>query len=293
MAEARDQPGTPWLRLPELRRLLAGSPWAELDVRDTVDSTNLEARRRPTVWRVVAAGHQGAGRGRLARRWDSPAGRSLSVSCVLPVPVDRPQDWAWLPLLTAVAVRAALVDVAGVAAAVKWPNDVLARPGAVADGGWGKVAGILAEVIPPGGPGGPSLAVVGVGVNLGQAREELPVPTATSLALCGAGEVGVEALLARYLHELAGVVADWQAGGPALGAARAAYRGVCATVGAPVRVQLPDGTAVRGVAGAVDDAGRLVLRHAGGTSRYAVGDVEHASMALGPAAGSGAGTGTA
>ncbi|HET7476257.1 MAG TPA: biotin--[acetyl-CoA-carboxylase] ligase [Dermatophilaceae bacterium] len=273
-----------WLDAAVLRQLLDGTPWAPPEVHDSIDSTNAEALRRPEVWRVVAAGHQRAGRGRLDRSWESAAGRSAAISVVVPAPAARPQDWAWLPLLTGLAMCEAVGSVTGVAAALKWPNDVLARrrPDAYGDpeapdahaapgDAWGKVAGVLVEMA-----GAAPVAVAGAGLNLSHRRDELPVPTATSLALCGAASFGVERLLAAYLRRLADLVAGWLAGGPALEAGRAAYRARCATIGTQVTVHLPDGPAAPGAAVAVDDDGRLVLRRPGGTTRYAAGDIQHA-----------------
>ena len=75
---------------------------------------------------------QTAGRGRLGRRWEAPAGTSLLFSLVL-VPQVAPER---LPSLTLVAAHA-VVDALGVESAIKYPNDVLVRGR--------KIAGILGE----------------------------------------------------------------------------------------------------------------------------------------------------
>jgi BirA family biotin operon repressor/biotin-[acetyl-CoA-carboxylase] ligase len=70
----------------------------------------------------------------------------------------------------------------GLAAATKWPNDIL-LPAATAIDGWGyhrKLGGVLCELVST--PRG-SVVVVGIGVNL--AQEKLPVPHATSLRTAG------------------------------------------------------------------------------------------------------------
>ena len=119
---------------------------------------------------VVVADHQTAGRGRLDRTWETPPGTAVTFSMLL-----RPQSptraWPWLPLLAGYAVDKAL-KARGLDAGVKWPNDVLI--------GDKKVAGILVERVDT--PDGPA-AVVGIGVNTGLTADELPVPTATSLAI--------------------------------------------------------------------------------------------------------------
>jgi BirA family transcriptional regulator, biotin operon repressor / biotin---[acetyl-CoA-carboxylase] ligase len=245
------------------------NPWQIVDVRASLDSTNLEALRSPQQWRVVVADHQSAGRGRMTRQWEAPAGASIAVSCVVPMPTDRTADWGWIPLLAGMAMKQALADVAAVAGRLKWPNDVLVQEEAGGpadhDGPWLKISGILCEMVPGGGS-----VVIGAGANVDQTRLELPVETATSLALCGAGHVRREDVVVRYVLHKA-----WSGGGSGLDAMRAAYRSDCLTIGLDVDVHMPDGRVVRGTATGVDDAGRLVVRTGGWSTAYAAGDVVH------------------
>jgi len=252
-----------------------------VEVRASVDSSNLEALRDPLPWRVVVADHQSEGRGRLARRWLAPAGTSIAISAVVPVPPGRIADLGWLPLFSGMAMRAALSDVAGVDGRLKWPNDVMVREtdsegtegsaGLALDGApWLKISGVLCEMVPGG-----ELVVIGAGANITQQRSELPVETATSLALCGVGNVRREAVIAAYLRELAGLHRTWSAGGAGLAALRTAYRACCLTIGLDVDVHQPDGRVVRGVATGVDDWGRLVVAADGTTSAHSAGDVVH------------------
>jgi BirA family biotin operon repressor/biotin-[acetyl-CoA-carboxylase] ligase len=249
-------------------------PWQMVDVHPSLDSTNLEALRAPHRWRVVVADHQSAGRGRMSRQWRAPAGTSIAVSCVVPMPVERVADWGWLPLLSGMAMRGALADVAGVAGRLKWPNDLLVQEGAgvVADheAPWLKISGVLCEMAPGGG-----LVVIGAGANIAQERSELPVETATSLALCGAGSVRREDVIVRYLGVLADLYEAWSGGGAGLDALRTAYRTLCLTIGLEVDVHQPGGGIVRGTATGVDDAGRLVVRVDGWSTAHAAGDVTH------------------
>jgi BirA family transcriptional regulator, biotin operon repressor / biotin---[acetyl-CoA-carboxylase] ligase len=274
------------------------NPWQVVDVHVSIDSTNLEALRDPRPWRVVVADYQSAGRGRLTRRWLAPAGTSIAVSAVVPMPVGRVADVGWLPLLSGMAMRLALADVAHVAARLKWPNDVLAQEGTAspagggpaggggaggggADGGlaahgspWLKLSGILCETVP-----GAELVVIGAGANVTQQRGELAVETATSLALCGAGDVRREDLIVRYLGQLAALYRTWSAGGAGLEALRAEYRSACLTIGLDVDVHQPDGSVARGTATGVDDVGRLVVTAAGTSRAHAAGDVVHVRRA--------------
>ncbi len=141
---------------------------------------------------MVATNEQTEGRGRLGRPWHAPAGSSLLFSIVLEpgVPSDRLPE---LSLVAGAAVAEALAERAGVGTTVKHPNDVLIAGR--------KVAGILAE-------SADGRVVLGIGVNVTQSRDELPVETATSLALEGATVDRAE-LLAAILERLEARYDGW------------------------------------------------------------------------------------
>ena len=172
-----------------------------------------------------------------------------------------PASRAWVPLLAGVAVAAALRGEATADAWLKWPNDVLIHGG--------KVAGILAE------QAGEAI-VVGIGINVTVARDELPAPEATSLAIEGAG-TGREPLLTGVLGQLERRYLSWkgEVGDADRCGLRAEYLGLCATVGHQVRVSLPGGSVVTGEASDVDSAGRLVVRSGAGLVPVSAGDVVH------------------
>jgi BirA family transcriptional regulator, biotin operon repressor / biotin---[acetyl-CoA-carboxylase] ligase len=110
---------------------------------------------------VAVTEHQTAGRGRLGRSWTAPAGSSILVSVLLRPPAERtlPQ----LSLVAAVATAEAVEGATGLAAQIKWPNDVMLNRR--------KVGGILSELAD-------GTVVVGIGLNVNQTRDELP-PGAT------------------------------------------------------------------------------------------------------------------
>jgi BirA family biotin operon repressor/biotin-[acetyl-CoA-carboxylase] ligase len=246
--------------------------WTRVDVVETTGSTNADLMAAAAAdvadeRRVLIAEHQQAGRGRRDRVWVSPPRAQLAMSVLLRLRGIAPGALGWLPLLTGVAVADALRDAAGVDAKLKWPNDVLI------DGR--KVSGILAEVV-PGQADQPIGVVVGIGINVSLAEAELPVPHATSLALSGAPDTDRTALARAVLDQIAARYLAWNESGWATGDLADAYRERCATVGQPVRAELPGGEAVVGTAVGVDPDGRLQIRiDTGATVAVAAGDITH------------------
>ena len=111
---------------------------------------------------VVVAEGQTQGRGRLGRSWVSPPYRNLYLTIVLRPPL-APSDAPLIALVAGLATAEAVASF-GVAARLKWPNDVLV------DGR--KVAGLLAEMESD----GEQLAAVllGIGINVNLALAEFP-----------------------------------------------------------------------------------------------------------------------
>jgi BirA family transcriptional regulator, biotin operon repressor / biotin---[acetyl-CoA-carboxylase] ligase len=264
----------PPLREAALRRALLrpDALWTSLDVVPSVGSTNTELAARARAGTagegtLLVAEEQTAGRGRLERSWTAPARSGIFFSAVLEpaAPVER---WGWLPLLAGVATATALARTAGVDTALKWPNDLLAD----VDGEERKIGGILAE------RAGERSVVLGVGLNVTLHADELPVPTAGSLALAGAQTTDRDPVLRAVLRSLDDWYARWNAadGDPADCRLLEAYAAGCATLGRTVRVDLPGGEQLTGEAVAVDGDGRLVLATSDGVQRpVAAGDIVH------------------
>ncbi|MCW2916781.1 MAG: biotin--[acetyl-CoA-carboxylase] ligase [Actinomycetia bacterium] len=296
-----------------LGRLLVrpGSLWREIQVVPETGSTNADlvalAGKGAPEGSVLVAEVQTAGRGRLDRAWSAPPRSGLMFSMLL-----RPAEagvtaarLGWLPLLTGVAVAAAVrkftargrsgrfsaladlgepgeangggVDGNVLDARLKWPNDVLV--------GERKLAGILAEQADSG-------IVVGVGLNVSLHADELPVPSATSLAIEGAAFTDREPLLRAILREfetwysawctvMGDPEADVPDGYPVVsgipvsesieGGLRQAYKNLSATLGREVRAELPGGRTISGTALDVDGSGCLVV----GDQALSAGDVIH------------------
>ncbi len=278
-----------------LRRALLREPglFRSLQVLPTTGSTNSDlaerARAGAPEGTVLVAEEQAAGRGRLDRRWAAPARSGLFLSVLLrpgaatagrdgrdPVPV---RHWGWLPLLAGVATATAVSRTAGVDTALKWPNDLLAEVG----GEQRKVAGILAERV------GDTGVVLGIGLNVTLREDELPVPTAGSLALAGARSTDRDPLLRAVLRSLERWYADWRAAGgdPRPCRLQETYAAGCATLGLTVRAELPGERELVGEAVAVDADGRLVITSAGRRETVGAGDVVHLRRAAGAGGSSG------
>ncbi|OEJ94653.1 biotin--[acetyl-CoA-carboxylase] ligase [Streptomyces thermolilacinus] len=262
----------PPLAAPALRRALLrpGSLWTSLDLVPRTGSTNTDLATRAAELpegAVLVAEEQTAGRGRLDRAWSAPARSGLFFSVLLKpdVPARR---LAWLPLLTGVAVAAGLARSAGVDTALKWPNDLLVTVG----GEERKAGGILAE------RAGDHGIVVGVGLNVTLRADELPVPTAGSLALADAVCTDRDPLLRAVLRSVDEWYGRWTAaaGDPAASGLQEAYAAGCATLGRTVRAELPGDRTLTGRAAAIDGDGRLVVALPDG-AREAVGagDIVH------------------
>jgi BirA family biotin operon repressor/biotin-[acetyl-CoA-carboxylase] ligase len=263
-----------------------GTLWRDVRVVAETGSSNADllaaAHAGAAEGTVLVADAQTAGRGRLGRRWASPAGAGLTFSVLLR-PAGVPAALlGWLPLLTGVAAVAAVRGVAGVDAALKWPNDVLA--------GGAKLGGILAERAG-------SAVVVGLGINVWQGRADLPADAAaTSLALeaaAGTGPspaAGSPGLHERLLAELLSGLSRWylvwrdqaRPGNADACGLRQEYLRRCATLGRTVTVTMPGAEPITGTATGVDWAGRLEVRTARGLVPVTAGDVVHVRSAKAP-----------
>jgi BirA family transcriptional regulator, biotin operon repressor / biotin---[acetyl-CoA-carboxylase] ligase len=180
---------------------------------------------------IVTAGVQTAGRGRQGRTWTAPPGSSLLLSLVL-----RSFD-GLLPLRAGLAVA----ELAGPAARVKWPNDVLV------DGR--KVAGILAEARPQEG-----WTVLGIGLNAALDVDALPPELRDTAATLGRAPGEIDAVLGELLEHLT----TWLAA--PVDEVVQALRARDALLGQRVAWNGGDG-----VGAGIDSAGRLVVRRADGS----------------------------
>jgi BirA family biotin operon repressor/biotin-[acetyl-CoA-carboxylase] ligase len=198
---------------------------------------------------VVFAESQTKGRGRLGRKWVSPAHKGLWFSILLR-PDLRPQEATQLTVASATALRRAIVAATGLKPEIKWPNDLLI--------GGKKVAGILTELSAD--PDRVKYAILGIGVDVNVGANELPLEVrklATSLKIESGRAIVRAELAAAILHELdedyariragkfAGVADEWEEH--------------CTTIGREVTVQTGP-RKIRGCVESLDDSGALLLR---------------------------------
>lgn len=146
--------------------------WPPIYLFDEVVSTNDLALAAPSKQAVHgacwAADYQTKGRGRREvgggrRVWFSPRGANLYLSVLLRPELD-PSRASGLTLATAAGVCGLLREECGVDVWVKWPNDLLV--------GTRKLGGILSEAVS--GPKGLESVVVGLGINVNLAAEQIP-----------------------------------------------------------------------------------------------------------------------
>ncbi len=131
---------------------------------DAIDSTNAECRRRleklkdfePLNKTVLVAAMQTAGRGRLNRKFYSPAKTGLYFSLIY-----TDGDFSFPASVTAsaaVAVCKAIKDVYNLDCSIKWVNDVFCNGK--------KICGILTEGLISQAQGKIGAVIIGIGINL-------------------------------------------------------------------------------------------------------------------------------
>jgi len=232
-----------------LARAASRYPHVQTVWRPSVPSTNTqladEARRGETHEKVLFAGHQSAGRGRVGRQWwsEGPGNLYVSARTTWDVPMANVG-------LISLGCAVMCVRAVGAGVAIKWPNDIL-------NGSGRKVGGILCECVPVDGKG--DCYVLGVGLNL---RSAPTLETAASLDMQEEDAVELSLTLAMSLLD----VPEWVATDP--NGLLNEWRTHAHTLGRAVEI-----AGRRGVARDVDDTGALLLDTEAGPQRILAGDV--------------------
>ena len=185
-------------------RLAGGDPFcaeavgeydAPVFLYDTLESSNRTAKTLALEGAphgtMVLAGQQTAGRGRLGRRFESPAGKGIYLSLVLRPSLPMTEAQA-VTVSAAVAVCRAVKKLCGLELGIKWVNDLYHNGK--------KVCGILTEAGADLESGQLEWLVAGIGLNLTSRPEDWPEelrPIAGSLYPGGPAPVSRAALSAR------------------------------------------------------------------------------------------------
>lgn len=188
---------------------------------------------------VIATDNQTAGRGRLDRSWDTPAGTAAAISVVLR-PHIEPQLFGMMTLVVADGLVRWFREL-GIAAGVKWPNDVLGPDGK-------KLCGILAQWLSE-----TKAVVVGIGTNLdfGGTRG---LDTAGALADYGVQldpQAFVVAARQRIVDAVDAFVVDSDPNN---------LQETMSTLGQHVKAIMPDGKDVVGTAVGLGQTGSLLIQ---------------------------------
>ncbi len=255
-----------WLDAQRVRAELKTPEIFHIEVIDSAASSNTlllqRAAKGVPSGSVLALEWQSAGRGRLGRTWHSGLGNALTFSLLWRFESGL-SALSGLSLAVGVALMRALrkLDVAGVG--LKWPNDVLNAQG--------KIAGILIEA--QGDMLGPSLVVIGIGINLRlppavAQRIDQPV---SDLAHVLAGLPERNRLLALLLQELADMLSVFARQGFA--PLRAEWESYHRYQGRQVKMLLPDGNQIAGVVRGVTDEGALRVETQQGMQVFNAGEI--------------------
>jgi len=143
---------------------------------------------------VLFAEHQTAGRGLRGNRWESTGGKGLWFSILLRPEVQL-SDSGRLTIWAIKAIADAIRNEFGLEPAIKLPNDVQLNGH--------KVAGVLVEMRAQ--EKAPHLAVVGIGINVNQCRDNFPAELqdrAVSLAMALGRQVDRQNFAVALLRNL-------------------------------------------------------------------------------------------
>ena len=243
-------------------RLLGGDPFcaeavgpydAPIYVYDTLESSNQTAKQLALEGAahgtLVLTGQQSAGRGRLGRRFESPAGKGVYCSVLLRPEMPAASAQA-ATISAAVAVCRAVKALCGLELAIKWVNDLYYQGK--------KVCGILTEAGTDLESGRLEWLVVGIGLNLTSTAADWPAELAAkagSLYPGGPAPVSRAALAGAVARELLALCPGFDC--------LDEYRTRCFVPGHWVTVCAENET-YAAKALAIDNEGRLVIRRENG-----------------------------
>ncbi|MEN2986665.1 MAG: biotin--[acetyl-CoA-carboxylase] ligase [Thermodesulfovibrionaceae bacterium] len=240
----------------------------EIVILEEVESTNTVANELLKIGypsgTVVIANKQLKGRGRLGRVWISPANKNIYLS--IGIKPNFPPKYATLLTLTStVACTLALRRFTDIPVTIKWPNDMLINNK--------KVGGILTEMRTEAER--IKSAVVGIGINVNMDETDFPEEIkdiATSLKIHKGKIISRALLIVEVLKEFdkwyqllektkrKEIIDKWIE--------------LSGTIGRQVKIVLSERQQLVGIAEAIDEEGRLILKLSDGAyEKISAGDV--------------------
>ncbi len=257
-------------------RLVGGDPFcveaagdypAPIHLYDRLESSNQTAKRLALSGAphgtLVLTNQQSAGRGRMGRKFESPAGQGIYLSLLLRADIPA-ADAQTVTVSAAVAVCRAVKALCGLELSIKWVNDLYYHGK--------KVCGILTEAGADLESGRLEWLVVGIGLNFTTPPEAFPAELrrlAGSLFPGGPAPVSRVALAAAIARELLTLC-------PAFDCLEE-YRARCFVPGHWVTVCTGRET-YAALALSIDDAGRLVVRRENGREEA----LQHGEVSIRP-----------
>jgi len=211
---------------------------------------------------VVAVELQTAGRGRMGRPWYSGLGTALTFSLLWRFARGL-NALSGLSLAVGVALVRALNELGVQGVLLKWPNDIMTTQG--------KLGGVLLEV--QGDMLGPSTVVIGIGMNFtlpSEMARRIDQPACALDEVCPAMPTRSQ-LLAKILLQLAHALSQFEQGGFAL--LRKEWERYHIHQGCQIRLNMPDGRIVTGIACGANDNGELCLETSHGVKFFNSGEV--------------------
>ena len=257
-------------------RLVGGDPFcveaagdypAPIHLYDRLESSNQTAKRLALSGAphgtLVLTNQQSAGRGRMGRKFESPAGQGIYLSLLLRADIPA-ADAQTVTVSAAVAVCRAVKALCGLELSIKWVNDLYYHGK--------KVCGILTEAGADLESGRLEWLVVGIGLNFTTPPEAFPAELrrlAGSLFPGGPAPVSRVALAAAIARELLTLC-------PAFDCLEE-YRARCFVPGHWVTV-CTGRESYAALALFIDDAGRLVVRRENGREEA----LQHGEVSIRP-----------
>ncbi|GAB6990270.1 biotin--[acetyl-CoA-carboxylase] ligase [Paenibacillus pini] len=198
---------------------------------------------------LVIAEEQTGGKGRLGRKWFSPAGKGVWMSLILR-PNQPLQDTPQLTLLAGVAVCRAVRKMTGLDAGIKWPNDLLVDRR--------KICGILLESAAE--EEHVRYCIVGIGISVNLDETDYPPElqgVATSLKIASGTTVDRTQLIAAVMVEFETLYELYCSQG--FQPIASLWEALSVTLGESVTIKNIYGDEVHGVAAGISAAGALLV----------------------------------